>query len=1132
MEKYSRYAVSYLKKIYSSKIFKFMRNILLILFAGVFQVYATDTYAQNTRLTLDLNNISVASVLEKIESNSEFYFLYNAKLIDIKREVSVSVENEKISDILGSLFAGTGVNYKIYDNQIILTPGDITSLPETLQQQTVTGKVTDASTNEAMPGVNIQVKGTTIGTISDAEGKYSLPVSDKNTILIFSFIGYVAQEIQLSGRTTLDVMLVSETTRLDEVVVVGYGTMKKSDLTGSVIHADIDVFRNQPNVSILQSLQGSVAGLNIGQINQAGGEPSISVRGRTSISGAQDPLIILDGVIFRGSLNDIMPDDIESVDLLKDNSAAAVYGSQAANGVLVITTISGKASKEKPVINYSARYTFSTPAFELTSQSPEEFIEKNIVGDFLNSRTPESGYLETKPNYDVTSWFKSFEQSENYHAGMATNWYDLMTSNQIFSNDQNLSLTCKTDYLNYFISLGFADEKGYMVGEDFKRYNARINVDSHIKDWLTVGIQSFFALRDNSTPEIDPGSQYGMPFDAAYKWWEGDGTEINPLLMGGLAVNPLAILEEDYLQTRNNYFGNIYIDIDMPFITKGLSYKINFYNNYLANRTYSYEPFANNFQGYGQKLYSNTWDMSSDNILTYKRRFNEDHNVNVTLLYGFEQRKYDNTDANVSIFIDPVLGYNRLQAGAADQRNISSGAWKESSIYSMGRLFYSYRDKYMVTGTFRRDGFSGFSEQYKFGIFPSFALAWIPTEEAFFPDNSTVDYLKLRLSYGSNGNRTIGRYQTLAKVTGGFNYVDEAGNSLYTKNITSLASSELKWETTTGVNVGLDFELFKSRLNGSIEYYSNKTTDLLYNVDIPKFGRYDKFPDNLGKLLNQGIEVTLSSVNIKTPNFSWNSSFVFSRNRDKLAELLGFDHDGDGKEDDLISAGLFIGKPLNVIYHYEITGELYQIGDDIPAYSDIGMYVVVDQNEDGKLDSENDYKILGYNDPSYRFSITNEFKYKNWSLFTFINSIQGGKDYYYGLDESLGESVSGGFNRLVSGEQPMQWSFPKYELYPYWRPENPDAIYQRIRGNVNPGQLANRYTQRNFIRLQDISLSYNFSSNFLDKFNIDNLRLYLSGKNLFTLTKWRGWDPETGGAITRTGRPVLRSYTFGVNINF
>lgn len=1113
---------AYLRKICCSKILKIMRNTLLILLINVFHIFATTTYSQIAKLSIDLHDVTVKEVLTQIEEQSEFYFLYNSKLIDVNRKTNINVKDQKIDLILSELFEKTDVNYLVFNRQIVLSPREyITSLKADLKQPiSISGTVIDKN-GEPMVGVTVMVKGTSQGTITDVTGKFSVSNLPEDAVLVFTYIGMQNQEVVVGNQTSFNIIMIDDIIGIEEVVAIGYGTRKKSDLTGSVIRANIETFRDQPNVSILQSLQGSVAGLNVGQINQAGGNPSVSIRGRTSISGVQNPLIILDGVIFRGNLIDVNPNDIESIDILKDNSAAAVYGSQAANGVIILTSKSGKTKHGKPVFNYSGYYTFQMPAFELKPGNGEEFIAKNTASDFLNSRTEESGYLESRNDYSPTSLFRVADHTKNYEAGKETNWYSLLTNDHIYNQNHNLSLTNKTENMDYFASLGFTDYKGYMINENYTRYNARININNKITNWFLVGIQSFASVSDNSGHSISPDRRYNMPYEAAY-----DDFGIPYQLTAQAEVNPIFAAQSDDKDIRNVFSGNIYTKIDFPFL-KGLSYKINLNNNYQTSRHYYFRPYEQQFTGEGAKLYSNLYEISSDNIINYKRIIKDVHNLDITFVYGFEKRKNDFTNAIAFSFDNQVLSYNRLQSGSSVLQNTESGAWNETSIYNMGRLFYSYKNRYMLTGTIRRDGFSGFSEEYKFGLFPSLALAWVVTDNTYAPILNFINYLKLRVSYGSIGNRTIGRYQTLAKVGGNFGYVDASGNPLYTHEINSLASPNLKWETTTGVNLGADFAIRNSLISGSIEYYNNNTTNLLYNVDIPSIGRFNKFPDNLGGLHNHGLEITLNSENIKNNDFLWNSSFSFSRNRDKLKSLLGFDNDGDGKEDDLISEGLFIGQPLNVIYHYEITGDFYQFGDEVPAGAQVGSFIIVDQNNDGKIDQENDFKILGYTEPSYRIGVSNTIKYRSWALNLFIYSIQGGKDYYYGGDNLLFSQFGRGFNNL-QGDQHWQYNFPKG--LDYWLPENPNAKYQRV-GMRIPGDLvASRFTQRNFIRLQDLSLSYTFNSKLTNKIEVNNLKLFVSGKNLITWTKWPGWDPETGEGITRDGRPVLRSYSVGINV--
>ncbi|MCW0484499.1 TonB-dependent receptor [Gaoshiqia sediminis] len=1076
-------------------------------------------WSQTTSISLKGNNTSLQDLFISIENQTGYRFFYNNDEVDVSQKVTIEVTNKTIGVVLNQAFKDLPYTFKELENNLILVErksGNQSGNNVSQQQIKITGKVTDSS-GGILPGVAVVVKGTTQGTVTDVDGNYSLPNVPGEATLVFSFMGMKSVEIEVAGSTNINLVMEEDAIGIEEVVAIGYGTMKRSDLTGAVTKVNMDNFRDQSNVSLVESLHGSVAGLNVSQVNEAGSGPSISIRGRTSISGAQNPLIILDGVIFRGSMIDINPNDIESIDILKDNSAAAVYGSQAANGVIIISTVKASAKKAgKPLINFTAKYSMQTPTLELKPGDADYFVEKISENVWQESRTAESGYTELKEGWDVTPLFKTNDQVQNYLSGMDTDWYGLLTNNNIFINEQNLSISNQTENVNYFASVGYTDQQGYMINEGFERTNARINIENKITDRLTVGLQAFASVSDYSgvTPNLE--HRYIMPFEAAYI----DG-EINPLLDNSSLINPLMRAKADNKDIRQNLFGNIYASYDIPFI-KGLTYRINVANNQVTNRYYIFEPYAENSQGSGSKFHSIGNDMSIDHNLTYKHRFNENHKLEITLVYGLEDRKYDDTRAGSSVFVNDRLGYNQLEAGSSELQKAESAAWKESSLFAMSRVFYSFKDKYLFTGTFRRDGFSGFSEDNKFGYFPSGSVGWVASEEPFFKNLSNVmNYMKIRGSYGSSGNRTIGRYQTLAKVSGGYNYVDASGTSIYTQSISSLASPNLKWETTTGINLGIDFGFLNSRIHGSVEYYNNNTKNLLYVVDIPSIGRFDKFPDNLGRIHNSGIEFTISTSNVNTPDFKWTSDFTFSRNRDELKKLLGADNDGDGKEDDLISERLFIGHPLNTIYDYQITGEKYQLDDEIPTGYDYGTNVVVDQNDDGKIDTENDKIIVGYNDPSYRFSITNNFQYKNWSLSFFINSVQGGKNYYMAENDVY---------NLQFGDQ-YNLSIP-HGYDNYWLPENPGATYQK-KSNKQTGSLRGKtFAKRNFIRLQDVSLSYRFKRELLEKIKVSNLRVFFSGKNLLTLTNWEGWDPETGQGITRGGRPVLRSYTIGLNLEF
>jgi len=609
------------------------------------------------------------------------------------------------------------------------------------------------------------------------------------------------------------------------------------------------------------------------------------------------------------------------------------------------------------------------------------------------------------------------------------------------------------------------------------------------------------------------GDRYLEPF--AHPYDENGDLVDRPT---GNPINPIIEARADAEDQRLNLNANLTATVLLPL--EGLNYKLRFGNNYITTDESYFGAHGSNFQGFGSKRAEKGYTWSLDNILSYTKTFKNIHEVDVTLLYGVEERQFDFTNAEGSNFASFVLGYNRLQAAAADQQRISSGGWKESSLYNMGRISYKLLDRYLITGTVRRDGFSGFSDQNKFGTFPSVAIGWVVSEESFFNTlPEWFDFLKLRASYGTTGNRTIGRYQTLAEVTGEPSYVTADGSSLYGQWISGLESPDLQWEKTTGINVGLDFRVLKGRLSGNLNYYDNNTTDLLYQVDIPGISRFESFPDNLGEINNKGLEVILSSVNIQKQDFSWNTDFNFSRNRNQIRTLLGFDTDGDGKEDDLTSEGLFIGQSTGVIFDYQIDG-IWQQSDEIPDGYEFGSYRVLDLNGDDVRDGD-DRAIVGNTLPAYRFGINNVLNYKKWTMRLFVNSVQGGSNRYLGEDTFYGFQI---FNQ----ENHFNIAFP--EDIDYWTPENPDAKYQRpgIRGSG--GIAGTRYSPRNFVRLRNVSLSYNLGA--VDWASIQSLKVTLSGRNLLTITDWEGWDPETGQGITRFGRPVMESYSLGINVSF
>lgn len=978
-------------------------------------------------------------------------------------------------------------------------------------QNSISG-VIKTTGGEIIPGATILIKGTFNGTISDNNGKFVIQAK-QGDVLQVAFVGMVPKEILIGGQSQLEITMNQDVIGLEEVVAVGYGTMKKKDLTGSAVSAKINDFKESPNISIIQSLQGAVPGVSIGQINQAGEEPDITIRGRSTISGSMSVLIVVDGVIYRGNITDINPDDIQTVDVLKDASSKAIYGAQAANGVILITTKSGSFSK-KPSITYSASISTQAPTVKTRLLNREEYLKKVMDVEYADAYLA-PGYTETNPNWDFYQSELSPENLAGVENGTNYDWWGALTSPG-FITDHNLSLTGGNENTTYFVSGGFTEQEGFIMNDNYSRSTIRINLQSKINNWLTLGTNTFASFADLSGTYPDIGN-IALTSPLVSSKDENGNYVVNHL--GDQIVNPFLNALADDKDLRNNISGNFFAIISIPYI-KGLTYRIN-YNN---NLRWAYHAYSNKYDsgqsGAAYKQNSSTYDTMLDNIFTYEKQLNNDHRLQVTLVAGYNKVNYESTRAGGENYSNLDLSYNSLQQGII--QTISSSAWKESSIYQMGRLNYNFRNKYLLTSTLRRDGFSGFAKNNKFGLFPSVGMGWVLTEESFFKIPK-IDYLKLRASYGQNGNQTS-RYSSLATVTStdASKYVfgDGASTSLG-QSVNSLANNNLTWESTTGLNAGIDFSVFNNRISGNIEYYNTTTSDLLWNKVLPLTTGFSQIKTNLGKIVNTGFEISIAATPVKTSDVQWDLSLNFSTNKNEIKELLGVDNDGDGKEDDLVASGLFIGKSIGAIYDYEVNG-IWQIGDEIPAGYFPGTYRIVDQDEtDGAISAEKDRIFLGRTEPAFSFSIQNTLKYKNFSLRFFINSIQGGKDGYMNKNYPTGVSATTGT------AQNRSW----FTMFDYWSPSNPDAKYPQswIAASIKPA----RYFSRDFIRLQDISLSYNIEKTFAQKIGIADARLYVSGKNLLTLTNWEGWDPETGQGIGNADCfPVMKAYTLGIEVSF
>ena len=990
-----------------------------------------------------------------------------------------------------------------------------------LQQITVTGTVTDASTGDPMPGVNVIISGTVQGALTGPDGKYSLAVSDPNAVLIFSFIGYKTLEQPVAGRTTINVALASATTELEEVIVTGYGTQKKSDLTGSVVRVNLDDKATIANLNLTQAMSGTTAGVNVTGAGLAGGDPSLSIRGQTSLSASDAPLIVLDGIIYNGSINNINISDIQSVDILKDASAAAVYGSRSANGVMLITT--RKGTSEKPLISFNMYYGYqdmtNNPmrvmnAEEYAIRLTDYYYQQDLYTWYRTKPTSADG-KPVRPDITnrelVASRLRTQEERDNYLEGNEIDWVDEVLQVAPIQN-YNLSMSGKSNRMNYYVSGSYTNEEGIQLNDEFSRITLHANVESKVTDWLTVGLNTSYSFRDYSGLEASLGNARACSPLADNKI----GLPNYDMYLTGEAYMPYPLnnLYVDHADTRNDLLlvGNAKVTV--PWV-KGLTYEFNYSNNNYYrtyNRFYPVTvPEGSGNKGQAIKNPSQERNWIYNNILTYLRTFGN-HQVNATLLYSQEGRNAESSTINAQGFDNPVLGYNNVSLGTTV--TVASTAWQENSISYMARLNYSFKNRYLLTATIRRDGYSGFGENNKFANFPSVSLGWILTDESFM-DFAEDLYLKLRTSYGENGNQGIGRYSSFSRMTADY-YVYGPTTSIAVYP-SSLGNADLGWETTASFNVGLDFGFLNRRINGSLDLYKAQTTDVLVQRALPPTTGYPSVWTNIGAIDNKGIELELNSVNL-TGQLGWETNFVFSLNRDKISKLYGDENDKD------IGNSWFVGEPISAIYDYEMIGglwteeELYA-GQTYAAWYP-GQYKYVDQNGDGVIEPNNDRKIIGYRTPSYRWSLNNIFTYKNFTFSFFLNAVQGGEKY-------LLENNSSVVNVDFRSDNVLRIN-ASY-VRPYWTPDN--GVNNSTGVYNTPAVQSGIYESRSFVRLQDVSLAYTFSTQLLNTLKMNALQVFVSSKNPYVWTSWSGWDPESWRSDNQNS-PLMRNVTAGFRVTF
>ena len=1040
---------------------------------------------------------------KQLLSNSSFLDFY--KVFKLKQTflcASVLMLSSSVNAATEKLVKKTKVN-NIEVNSILKGKSSLASqVKDVLVKGTVKGE-----SGEALAGATVAVKGANLRTTTDVNGEFKINVPDGATLVI-TYLGYTAQEISVGNKSVINVTLLPDDQKflMNQVVIVGYGTQKRSDITGSVTSVPKERLSQLPVTNVLHAMEGAVAGLRVTQTSSVpGSSAGVLIRGVNSINANTAPLTVIDGVPFSnlgGSMNDINPNDIESIEILKDASAVAVYGTRGSSGVILITTKRGKTGE--PTIRYSA---YGGPEFQnktLTPLNAEEYVQKYV--DFLkqNNQTPTATPVPNQ--YEI----------ENYKLGKTVNWIDEISQQGVIQ-DHNVSISGGSDKIKYFVSGAYQKQKGVLKGYQYHRTSVRSNLDAKVTDWLTAGTSLFFANNntDGGTVSYTAAMQmspYGREYEANGKY------TIFPMFSETNFRNPLLGLNRDVLNRDKNLNGIFYVEAKPKFIP-GLKYRMNANYAFLPSRTNTYSGVdaGDTFSGTAAISNTETESWIVENILTYDKNWG-DHHFDVTALYSAQEKQYRTNGATGRTFINDDLSFNNIGAAAVLTGN--SFYSREALISQMGRLNYSYKSKYLLTATARRDGYSAFgSGTSKYGVFPSVAVGWNISNEDFLKNVKQINNIKLRGSYGTSGNQAVGVYQTITTqgvtkyIYNGVTAVGLVSSSLLANGV--LGNINLNWESTTGTNLAIDFSLFNNRVSGTVEAYQTRTKDVLLSRRLPNITGYSSIFDNLGSVKNKGIEVTLSTINIKKSDFTWSSNLNFSVNRNKIASLYG-----DNKDD--IGNKWFIGKPLYAIYDYQLAG-IWQVGEDASTVDPgavPGSLKFVDVNGDKKI-TEADKVYQGTSLPKWTGGITNSFKYKQFSLSVFVQTSQGSKINNPTLNlQNYGGRVN----------------IPKEVSY--WTADNRNNTQPSLTF-TNPRLYAYPVKQ-NYTRIKDITFSYAFAEKMLNKLKLGSLTAFVSGRNIYTFTNWVGLDPELSVNGSQAGTanaplsygiyPLVSSYVFGLNV--
>lgn len=1083
------------------KLLLIMRLSLLFMLAAVLNVTAS-VYSQSAKVDLDLIDASLEQVFQSIQEQTEFDFFYKNEYLPSTKTVNKTYRNAKIDEVLDEVLEGTGLVYKVLNKDIVITKGQdsVAGSGElaTQQTKTISGKVTDEN-GGPLPGVTVMVPGSTTGTVTNADGMFELTVPVNTEILRFSFIGLKNLDVQLGNQTTLNVKMEQDIIGLDEVVAVGYGTMKKSDLTGAISSVSADELSNVQSSSVLEQAQGKLAGVDIVSSNGTpGSDQTIRIRGNRSITANNNPLFVVDGIPTSQGINDFNPGDIESMEILKDASAVAIYGSRGANGVILITTKRGKKGKAR--INYNTYYGIKKQIENFDKMNGQQFVEYRRVANGLSKSDNSQDQVLLGGMYD------------NYLNGVETNYLD-ETYRDGLQTEHQLSASAGDDKLSYYLSGSYYNEEGVLKKSDYERFSLRVNLDAKLTEKIKVGL-SFTTSKDlrNRMDSSDPTNdaiRYS-PLTAAY---DADGNIIaypNPDEF--LVTSPLVnFAPNQYVDETKGFrlFSNLFGEYA---IAKDLKYRLNVGTDILYSRR---GMFTGDYIGstpVGSVENTNVFSYTLENILTYDKVIGE-HNLNLVGLFSAQSNSTENSSLSSQGI--PITRSTFYALGTAETiTGISSGLTEWGLLSYMGRINYKFRDKYLLTASGRADGSSRLAEENKWAFFPAASVAWIISEESFM-NLPVVSFLKLRAGYGSVGNTAINPYQTQGGlVRSAYVFGDDSAFG-YQQN--GIANPELSWEISRTLNLGVDFGLWNNRISGNLEIYDTKTSNLLLERLLPSTSGFESVIENVGSTRNRGWELTMSANIIdNVEGLKWDVDMNVFSNKEEIVELF------NGTEDD-IGNKWFIGQPINSFYDFVFDGiwqtseaEAAAAGGQAPGQLKIkdvngrGEDGVLTKQPDGLINSDDRF-VLGSTVPDWTGGLTNRLSYKGFDFSMLIYARQG-------------QMLNSNYHNFSGNSWEGRYAHLNFN---YWTADNPSNEYPKpVQGGSILYASALRYFDGSFVKLKNVSLGYDLARDIIKTSSISSFRVYLSATNPVIWSVYDTVDPETRRALSSA------TYIVGLNLKF